>query len=197
MSVPRPRLLALCLALALAACNRGAAPPAPPATQAGPLSLQELMQTMVDPSADALWAAVSTETTAAGSTEHQPRTEQEWLAVRRQALTLIDGARLLAGDRLAVTKPGKTLEDAHVPGIWGAPEIAHAIAASGPVFKARAAELEASAGEALAAIDARSPARLLAAGDKIDQACERCHQVYWYPNTEKPPARWPAPLKAK
>jgi hypothetical protein len=25
-------------------------------------------------------------------------------------------------------------------------------------------------------------------GEKIDEACETCHQTYWYPNEPKPPA---------
>jgi hypothetical protein len=45
----------------------------------------------------------------------------------------------------------------------------------------------------VAAIDARSPQRLLAAGEKLDAACERCHGAYWYSSAEQP--AWPAPLK--
>jgi hypothetical protein len=139
--------------------------------------------------------AVSSETTANGVKEQQPRTGQEWQAVRRHALVLIEAARLLGAPGRAVAKPGKPLEDAHVAGISSGPDIQTHIDATAPLFKARAAELKDSAQAALAAIDARDPARLLAAGGKIDQACERCHMVYWYPNTAQPPARWPAPLK--
>jgi hypothetical protein len=201
MPYPGPRFSALALAVSLAApltftlsaCTPRLPPQPPSGTSAA--SIQELMTSKVDPSADALWAAVSSETTAGGVTEQQPRTGQEWQAVRRHALVLIEAARLLGAPGQAVAKPGKPLEDAHVAGISSGPEIQTHIDATAPLFKARAAELKDSAQAALAAIDARDPARLLAAGGKIDQACERCHMVYWYPNTAQPPARWPAPLK--
>jgi hypothetical protein len=197
MPSPRPRISALAFAhflpFALSACTPTPPPQPPSATSAA--SIQELMTSIVDPSADALWEAVSSETTANGVKEQQPRTEQEWQAVRNHALVLIEAARLLGVPGRAVTKPGKTLEDAHVTGISGGPEIQAHIDATSPLFQARAAELGESAQAALAAIEAKDPARLLAAGGKIDQACERCHMVYWYPNAAQPPAKWPAPLK--
>jgi hypothetical protein len=197
MPSPRPRISALALAhflpFALSACTPTPPPQPPSATSAA--SIQELMTSKVDPSADALWEAVSSETTANGVKEQQPRTDQEWQAVRNHALVLIEAARLLGVPGRVVTKPGGTLEDAHVAGISGGPEIQAHIDATGPQFAARAAELKESAQAALAAIEAKDPARLLAAGGKIDQACERCHLVYWYPNAAQPPAKWPAPLK--
>jgi hypothetical protein len=34
---------------------------------------------------------------------------------------------------------------------------------------------------ALAAIDKKDSEALFEAGDKIDEVCESCHQVFWYP----------------
>jgi hypothetical protein len=34
---------------------------------------------------------------------------------------------------------------------------------------------------ALAAIDKKDAQALFEAGDKIDEVCESCHQVFWYP----------------
>jgi hypothetical protein len=193
--MPSPPLPTLTFAIivTLSACTPKASPP--PAPSANDWSIQELMTSVVDPSADALWEAVSSETTASGIVEHQPRTDAEWGAVRRHALVLIEAAHLLAVDGRAVARPGKRLEDAHVAGILGVAEIQKKVDATGPAFKARAGELAESAQAALAAIDTRDPARLLVAGGRIDQACERCHMVYWYPNAAQPSAKWPAALK--
>jgi hypothetical protein len=78
------------------------------------------MASVVDPAADALWEAVSTETTAQGEVEHQPRTDAEWLAVRHHAVTLAEAANLLLIEGRVVANK---LEDAHVPGILTAPEV--------------------------------------------------------------------------
>jgi redox-regulated HSP33 family molecular chaperone len=39
---------------------------------------------------------------------------------------------------------------------------------------------------ALAAIDRRDVDALVVADGKIDQACESCHTIYWYPGEAKP-----------
>jgi len=155
-------------------------------------SIQELMQSIVDPSADAVWEAVSSETGPNGIEEHQPRTDAEWSAVRRHALTLAEAGNLLLVENRAVSHGGAALEDAHVPGILNAREVRQAIDADRGAFAAHALALHAAAGDALVAIDARDAGRLLVAGERIDAACEACHVRYWYPNAEQP--RWPAPI---
>lgn len=157
-------------------------------------SIQEVMASVVDPAADAIWEAVSSETTAQGVIEHQPRTDAEWLAVRHHAVTLAEAANLLLIEGRVVSHTNK-LEDAHVPGILTAPEVQKKINADRQLFATRAHDLQLAAREALAAIDAKHPQRLLAAGEKIDAACERCHMTYWYPNAEQP--KWPAKLTSR
>src|SRR5262245_1150816 len=59
-------------------------------------SVQELMDAIVDPSADALWNAVGTVVDKdAGIVEMAPKTDEEWHDVRRGAVRLIEGANLL------------------------------------------------------------------------------------------------------
>lgn len=177
--------------LLLTACGQSV-PPAKPAAQFRPTaSIQELMVSIVDPAADALWESVSTETTAKGTVEHQPRTDAEWQAVRNHAVSLIEAGNLLLIEGRAVSHTLK-LEDAHVPGILTPQEVQKKIDGDRAQFAQRAHALHAAGVEALAAVDARSPQRLLVAGEKIDQACESCHSVYWYPNAEQP--KWPAPI---
>ena len=45
-----------------------------------------------------------------------------------------------------------------------------------------------AATQALHAVDSKDPAKVLESGDAIDNACEHCHQAYWYPH--------PAPARA-
>jgi hypothetical protein len=178
--------------LFLTACSRNAPPPAKPASQFLPTaSIQEVMSSIVDPAADAVWDSVSTEVTAKGAIENQPRSDTEWLAVRQHAVTLLEATNLLLIEGRTVSHTMK-LEDAHVPGILTPVEVQKKIDADRPAFAERAHALHDAGVEALAAIDAKNPQRLLAAGERIDAACESCHMVYWYPNAEQP--KWPAPL---
>ena len=149
-------------------------------------SIQELMQSVVDPPADALWESVATISSLDGIEERQPRTDEEWATVRRHAMTIIEAANLLVMDGRRVAHEGKQLEDAHTPGIWSAAEIQKALDASRPVFIERAHALQAAGLAALSAIDARDAQALSAAGGALDEACEQCHLKYWYPNTPTP-----------
>ena len=131
----------------------------------------------VDPAADALWDSVAIIVSSKGTEERRPRTAAEWQAVRGQALTLIKATDLLGmrGRRVAATAaaPG--------PGELAAPEIQRRIDANHAAFGAFASALRAAGQQALAAIDARDPQRLMDAGGVIDAACEACHLSYWYP----------------
>ena len=150
-------------------------------------SIQEIMNSQVDPAADLLWEAVSSETTAEGTVDHHPQSEQEWLELRHAAIRLIESANLLVMEGRQVAGDGHQLEDAHVPGISSAAEIQRAIDADRATFVTHAHDLHGAATRMLAAIDRRNPAELIEAGGTLDEACERCHLKYWYPNAPLPP----------
>jgi hypothetical protein len=142
-------------------------------------SLQELMQDVVDPSADGVWNAVETIVTRDGETVQQPRSETEWLQVRRSAVVLLESANLLV---IPGRRVGLRPFPAEATGALDSAQIQELINAQRPVFDAFAAALRESAVAALAAIDARDPTRLVGAGGGIDQVCEGCHLKFWYPN---------------
>ena len=141
------------------------------------VTIQELMAGQVDPAADALWDSVAIIVSAAGVEERRPRTEADWKAVRLQALTLMETTKFLGlqGRRVAsqTTPQG--------PGELSPPEIQRRIDADHDAFVRFAGALGIAAQQALAAIDARDPQRLMDAGGVIDSACEACHLTYWYP----------------
>lgn len=140
-------------------------------------TLKELMDSTVDPAADGLWDSVSEVSTAEGVVQHRPRTDEEWKAVRRHAITLVEAMNLvlIPGRRAAPagTKPGLGELD---PG-----EIDRRIEQSRPGFIAMANAVRGTAMQALAAIDRRDVDALFTVGGDIDAACEACHLTFWYP----------------
>src|SRR5258708_750979 len=58
-------------------------------------TVQDLMEGLIDPSADALWDSVAYIATLKGTEDRQPHTAEEWQAVRSSAVNLIEGANLL------------------------------------------------------------------------------------------------------
>jgi hypothetical protein len=141
-------------------------------------SIKELMDSTVDPAADGLWEAVSVISTSKGVEHHEPRTDEEWKAVRRHAITLIESMNL-------VVMPGRPAAPAGTaPGLGELPpaEIEQRIGQTPDAFIGFANNLRSTALKALTAIDHKDTHALLTLGGDIDAACEACHVTYWYPN---------------
>jgi hypothetical protein len=178
------------LALGLAACSQNQAPPAASAAPQIPYqpdaSIQDLMQNVVDHNADILWESVAVISTEKGTEERQPRTDEDWAAVRAAAVTLSEATNLLMIPGRKVAHEGKTLQDSDVEGILKAQEIQSLIDGDRVKFASKALALHEAALGAIAAIDAKDATKLSDVGGAIDEACEQCHTTYWYPNQSTP-----------
>ena len=161
-------------------------PPAPASSLKPIAGVQDVMATMIDPAADFLWESVSTTVTRGKTVEKQPRTDEEWAEVRRQAIILTEGANLIMMDGRHVVKEGARLEDHGTPGNLTAEESEKAIAANRASFIAFAQALRDVGVSMLAAADARNPQGITDAGDTLDQVCEGCHLEFWYPGQKIP-----------
>ena len=146
-------------------------------------TVKEIMDYIVIPSSEALFNAVSSTSGANGVENKAPKTEADWAAVRERALLLAEAGNLLMvpGRHVASAKdksknPGSELEPAQMDAL---------VARSPAVFAQKAAGIRAAALIALKAIDAKDVEGLSNAGGDIDEACESCHLVYWYPNEKK------------
>lgn len=164
----------------LAGCTSREAPsPVKTATPFNPVAtIQDIMDAEVDPSADALWDAVAFVSSAAGVEDRHPRTDEDWKAARRSAITLVESANLLAmeGRRVAV---GNAVASEGEP---DARQIQLHLDATLGSFQQFARALQVASQTALTAIDKHDVKGLMDAGGGIDTACESCHVVYWYPN---------------
>lgn len=148
-------------------------------------TVKDLMDSMVDPIADVLWNAVAVIVTPSGTEERAPKTDEDWAAVRRGAITLVESTNLLRMPGRRIARPGEKSEN---PKIELEPEEMQALVDKDRQAWNRLAHgLHEAAAEALRAIDAKNVRGLMEAGGKIDQACESCHLKYWYPNQYIPP----------
>jgi len=137
------------------------------------------MDGIIDPAADTIWNSVSTTITMQGKEEKAPHTDDEWTTVRRSALQLLEASNLLLIPGRHVAKPGERNEQ----GIELQPdEIEKFISQDRQAWIAFAHGLHDAATLAINAADAKDAAKVLESGEQIDNACERCHQRYWYPH---------------
>ena len=156
-----------------------------PAPEMAPIAtVEELMRSMIDPAADAVWDAVVIEATADGIVETRPETEGDWLRLRRHAVTLAEASNLLLieGRRIAARESRSEL-----PGIDLHPDaIQELVAEDWNAWVETARGLRATSRVVLDAVEARDVDALLEAGTELDLACENCHAVFWYPGFADP-----------
>lgn len=143
-------------------------------------TIKDIMDSVVDPNADYIWESVATTVSARGIEEKAPRTDEEWKEVRRHAIALMEATNLLIMPGRHVAKPGEKAEDPKVE--LGPEQIEELINSDRQSFQMFAHGLRESVVPVLDAIDRKDSEALLNTGDGIDQACEKCHLKYWYPN---------------
>ena len=151
-------------------------------------TVKEIMEGIVDPSADVVWESVATNITAAGVEEKAPKTDDEWAVVQHSALMLAEAVNLLKMKGREIARPGEALGNS---GLDGAAELTPAeiqekVNRDWSLWISHANRLQETAIEAWRIANARDVNGILEVGDAIDKACESCHLEYWYPEMKKP-----------
>lgn len=181
---------AAALLFGVAACSSSKPAPAPAAAAAESEpayrltgTIKEIMDSVVDPNADVLWDSVSTTINRQGTTEKQPRSDEDWKNVRRSALALVEATNLLVIPGRKVAPEGDKSENPEIE--LGPEQMQKLVDADRGKWVNNAHGLHDAAMVALKAIDKKDVKGLMDAGENIDNACENCHKQYWYPD-EKP-----------
>jgi hypothetical protein len=174
----------LLAAFLLAGCAAPASEPPPAETAEAPFrpvaTIREVMNSVIDPSVDEVWNAVASVVDQKGLTDRTPIKDEEWAEVRRHVLIVSEAANLLLMRNRPVAAPGAP---SLAPGIELTPEEIRALIDKNPEgWDFYVQQLQDSLKPALAAIDAKNTQALFDAGEKIDETCENCHSVFWYPN---------------
>jgi hypothetical protein len=142
------------------------------------ITIVEIMDSMVMPSAQLVWDAVAYDVTAAGETITGPKTDEDWQKLRWSAVALAETANNLAVPGRHVNKPGAVAGEGEL-----APEKIQAlIEANRGAWIGHTHVLYEAAMQAVRAVDAKDPAQVSDAGGTIDTACESCHLQFWYPD---------------
>ena len=142
-------------------------------------TVKDIMTSIVDPESDVIWNSVATIVSLTGTEERAPQTDEDWAAVRRSAVQLVEATNLLRIPGRLVARPGEKSEN---PRIELQPETIQKMISEDPArWSALVDGLHDAAMPALKAIDAKNAKGLFDAGEHMERACESCHQQYWYP----------------
>jgi hypothetical protein len=190
VSAPKWSLLFACASL-LSACG-GTPPPVSADKSAGdaaaaaasspykPAStFQEIMDSVVDFSSDYIWKAVTITTDQKGMHEVQPRTDAEWHEFRRRAVLLVEAANLIAVPGRKVAHGDKTVEDQQPLDVT---KIQQRLDTGHEKLVGFAGALREVSLKLVDAADKHDVAAVTELGGTMDEVCESCHKVFWYPD---------------
>jgi hypothetical protein len=150
-------------------------------------SIKDIMESIIDPSADVLWGAVGTVVDKQGIQDLAPKTQEEWLDVRRAAVRIIEGGNLLIMPGREAAPVGAKSD---APGVELEPaEITVLINKKRKSFNAFARALQALGLEALKASEAKNTDMVIEIGGRMEDVCESCHKTFWYPQEKRAATR--------
>jgi hypothetical protein len=160
-----PSILAICLAglvglTELAGCQKPAPPPPPPPPPFNTtIGLHDLMEHVIDPATDIVWAASGVMVDMKGEHDLSPQTPQAWAKVHDAAMVVAESGNLLL-------LPGRIRD--------------------GKTWTGQAGKLSALGLAAIKAADDKDKGAMLRIGGDIHDACEECHRVYVLGEPPKP-----------
>ncbi|MGH9255129.1 MAG: hypothetical protein ACRD3C_11220 [Vicinamibacterales bacterium] len=175
--------IALVVACAASCRNQQAAPAAQGPAPVG--TLREIMHGIVEYNAFKIFNSVAVTITQEGTTEKQPRTDEEWDEVLHAALALSESSNLLLTPGRPISSP-KDIDTAAGPDELTPRQIQVRIDANRDVWLKYVTELQNVGKETMTIVNAKDVQGLFGIGEKIDQVCESCHMEFWYPDA--PPA---------
>ena len=197
LRVPTLETLATCAGLlVLAVLTFACSSSKPTSTAAGPLvlwgdlkpvvSVKELMRDMIDPLADNIFDAVKTVNDKEGHTiETTPKTDEDWEKIRFGAVSLAEAAYLLKIPR-PFAPPGDENNSTGPDAEELSPaQIKTKLEADPVLWNAKIEALRNVGLQVLEIVKRKDVKELWDAGENLDQACESCHLIYWYPG-DKP-----------
>ncbi|MET0337096.1 MAG: hypothetical protein ABW063_04970 [Caulobacter sp.] len=174
----RTILLTAAVGVLLGACGQAASNKA--SRPQARVSIQEVMQSQVDAPADVIWGATSTIVDASGTQTFAPKTEEDWLALRHAAVTLLEAPNLLVMRGRPLLRPGAKVEAEGEGWVADSAQIEAAIKKDWRHYERGAWGLQAVAQEVLTAVDRRDVDQLELASGKLLEACHACHSRFWF-----------------
>lgn len=142
------------------------------------ITVAELMEAVVMPSADVVWGAVLFDSSENGDELVGPENDEGWQKVRWSAITLAESANSLMIPSRHAAPAGEVAGE----GELAPAEIDALIEKNRAAWVAYARTLHAVAMQTVAAVDAHDADQIFELGGAIDTACESCHLQFWYPN---------------
>lgn len=149
-------------------------------------NLQITMLTKVNPQALALWDITNKAMDDNGALDARKLDAATWNRLLELGKTIRDGAAALASSNgILAAPPGAKLQDEGNPQASKAADVQRYLDAKPAEFRKHAQELQ-KTGAAIVTAATRHDAKALGTlSDSLDEVCESCHSIFWYPQQKQ------------
>ncbi len=145
-------------------------------------NLQLTMLTKVNPQGLALWDITNKSQDDNGNLDGRKLTPASWAQLLEIGKALKEGGKALAtSSGVIVALPGAKLQDEGNTGASKAADVQRYVDAKPAEFREHAQELQKTGAAIVEAAAKHDVKKLAALSDSLDEVCESCHKVFWYP----------------
>jgi hypothetical protein len=145
-------------------------------------NLQLTMLTKVNPQGLALWDITNKSQDDNGNLDGRKLTAASWAQLLEIGKALKEGGKTLAtSSGVVVAPPGARLQDEGSTGASKAADVQRYIDAKPAEFREHAQELQKTGAAIVEAAAKHDVKKLAALSDSLDEVCENCHKLFWYP----------------
>lgn len=145
---------------------------------AAELTVRSIMKQQVDPNAKAIWDAVSYTANEQGVEERSPSSDADWMALRANAIALMEAARALRQPNLraaAASNPEATPDYQYRP-----EEIEALMQSQADAWASYLEAMETYTLQTMSAITRKDVSTFSEVNANINEACQQCHASFWY-----------------
>lgn len=151
-------------------------------------NLQLIMLAKVNPQGLALWDITNDAIGDDGDVDGKKITAAQWARLLEIGKSLEDAGRALAtSNGIVAAPPGAKLQDEGNGQGSSAADVQRFVDAKPAVFRSQSLELQKTGAAIVASATKRDAKRLGDVANSLDQVCENCHVLFWYPNQKKLP----------
>jgi hypothetical protein len=145
-------------------------------------NLQLTMLTKVNPQALALWDITNKSQDDSGNLDGKKIDAAAWARLVEIGQALEDAGRTLASSSGVIAAlPGTKLQDENNSGASKATDVQRYLDAKPAEFRRHARQLQKTASDVAEAARKRDVDKLGQLSNSLDEVCEGCHVVFWYP----------------
>lgn len=150
-------------------------------------NLQLTMLSKVNPNGLALWDVTNNAMDDNGNIDPKKINATTWAKLLEIGKALEEGGRTLATSNGIVAAPaGAKLQDEGNAGASKAADVQRYLDAKPAEFRKHATELQKTGAGIVDAVTRRDGKKLTQLSNSLDEVCENCHVVFWYPQQRIP-----------